>query len=183
MLAAQKGAGMHNEKFAAIEATVDQATEDMTEEQLRFHPQGKWSTAEILEHLALTYGGTARVFEKRLAEGPQGGSPTPKQMMGHLLVLEMGVFPFKRKSPEPVAPQGKMGGGEALALLKQNLTKMDDAFAAYAAKHRDGSRVANHPVLGPLTLQQWPKFHLNHCRHHMEQIGELRASQGLRRGI
>lgn len=174
---------MHNEKFAAIEATVDQATEDMTEPQLQFRPAGKWSSAEILEHLALTYGGTARVFEKRLAEGPQGGAPTPKQMIGQVLTLDLGVFPFRRKSPEPVAPKGKVGGAEALGLLKSNLKKMDDAFAAYAAKHQTGECAANHPILGPLTLNQWPKFHLNHCRHHMEQIAELRAAQGLRRGI
>src|SRR6185312_953271 len=119
---------MHNEKFAAIEATVDQATEDMTEEQLRFRPEGKWSTAEVLEHLALTYGGTAKVFEKRLAEGPLGGPCTPKQVVGQVLTLELGLFPFKRKSPEPVAPKGTIGGAEALGLLKANLKKMDDAF-------------------------------------------------------
>jgi hypothetical protein len=173
---------MHNEKFAAIEATVEQATEDMTEPQLQFHPAGKWSAADVLEHLALTYGGTARVFEKRLAEGPQGGTPTPKQMVGQALTLELGLFPFKRKSPEPVAPKG-IGGAEAMSLLKTNLKKMDDAFAAFAAKHQGGGKVAPHPILGPLTLKQWPKFHLNHCRHHMEQIAELRAAQGLRRGI
>ncbi len=175
---------MHNEKFAAIEATVDQATEDMTEEQLRYRPaEGKWSAADVLEHLALTYGGTARVFEKRLAEGPLGGMPTPKQVVGQVLTLELGLFPFKRKSPEPVAPKGTIGGGEALGLLKSNLKKMDDAFAAFSAKYPGGGKVSPHPVLGPLTLKQWPKFHLNHCRHHMEQIAELRAAQGLRRGI
>lgn len=166
-----------NQEFAKIEAIVDDATAGMTEEQLRFRPEGKWSSCEVLEHLALTYGGTAKAFQKRVAEGPQGGSPTLKQRAAHLMVLECGIFPFKRKSPVQVAPKGEIGGREAMALLKQNLKNMDAAFAAYKEKHGGKGRVANHPVLGPLTLEQWPKFHLNHARHHMKQIQALRAEQ------
>ena len=149
----------------------------MTEEQFKFRPEGKWAAADVLEHLALTYGGTAKAFEKRLAEGPQGGSPTFKQRIGHLLVLELGVFPFKRKSPEMVAPKANLCGAEAFELLKKNLAAMDVAIAKYAEEHGRAGRVANHPILGPLTYDQWPKFHLNHARHHMKQIQALRAAQ------
>jgi hypothetical protein len=168
---------MH-EKFARILEAVEETTAGMTEEQMCICPEGKWTTAQVLEHLALTYGGTAKAFRKRAIEGPQGGSPTLKQRLGHLLVLDMGVFPFKRKSPEPVAPTGKLAGREALDLLKRNLMEMDTAFAEYKAKHGPGGRVANHPVLGPLTYDQWPKFHLNHALHHMKQIRTLRVGQG-----
>jgi len=167
---------MH-EKFAEISRLVDQATDGMSDGQFMFHPEGKWSASEVLEHLALTYGGTAKAFQKRTAEGPQGGRPTIKQRFAHLLVLEMGVFPFKRKSPVPVAPKGQISGREALELLKRNLQEMDSAFAAYHGKHPAEVRVANHPILGPLTYEQWPKFHLNHARHHMKQIAALRAAQ------
>lgn len=174
---------LSNEMFAQIAAAVDDATAGMTEEQLGFRPEGKWSTCDVLEHLALTYGGTVKGIQKRIVEGPQGGSPTMKQLVGHLLVLEMGVFPFKRKSPEQVAPRGSMCGTDALALLKKNLSEMDAAFGEYKAKQGTAGRIANHPILGPLTFGQWHKFHLNHALHHMEQIAELRTAQGLSRGI
>jgi hypothetical protein len=35
--------------------------------------------------------------------------------------------------------------------------------------------LANHPVLGPLTIYQWPKFHRVHTRHHMKQIRAMRG--------
>lgn len=166
---------MH-EKFTKILKAVDETTGGMTEEEFMFRPEGKWSAAEVLEHLALTYGGTARAFQKRVTEGPQGGSPSFKERLGHLLVLEMGVFPFKRKSPEPVAPRGNLCGKDALELLHRNLQEMDAAFVAYQAKHGTKGRVAKHPILGPLTYEQWPKFHLNHARHHMKQIRLLKAA-------
>ena len=53
-----------NPIFAETLAAIDAATNGMTEEQLTFHPEGKWSTAEILEHLSLAFGGTARGFER-----------------------------------------------------------------------------------------------------------------------
>lgn len=165
-----------NEKCAKIEAAVNEITAGMTEEQLRFHTPGRWASADILEHLALTYGGTAKAFEKRLAEGPQGGNPSLKQRIGHLLVLELGIFPFKRKSPKPVEPKGDLSGKEAMELLRRNLKEMDAAFEAYVAKHGAAGRVANHPILGPLTYEQWLKFHLNHGLHHVKQIRLLKAA-------
>ena len=167
-----------NEKFAKILEAVEATTEGMTDEDWKFRPEGKWGAPEVLEHLALTYSGTAKAFRKRILEGPQGGSPNLKQRVGHLLVLEMGVFPIKRKSPEPVAPKGEIGGKEALELLKRNLVEMDRAFADYKEKHGPAGKVATHPILGPLTYDQWPKFHLNHARHHMKQIKALRAAKG-----
>src|SRR4051812_7904721 len=114
---------MH-EKFAQILVAVDETTGGLKDEQFAVRPDGRWSPADVLEHLALTYGGTAKAFQKRIAEGPAGGSPTFKQRLGHILVLELGLFPFKRKSPEPVAPKSNMAGKDALELLKRNLSAM-----------------------------------------------------------
>jgi hypothetical protein len=30
----------------------------------------------------------------------------------------------------------------------------------------------DHPVLGPLTIDQWRTFHWVHTRHHARQIGD-----------
>src|SRR5690242_5877965 len=56
-----------NKWLAQIEGMLTSATAGMTEEQLVWHAEGKWSTADILEHLAKTYTGTVRGFEKALA--------------------------------------------------------------------------------------------------------------------
>jgi hypothetical protein len=165
------------ERFGKILKAVDEITAGMTEEQMSYRPEGKWSTCDVLEHLALTYGGTAKGFRKRILEGPEGGTPTAKQRVGQLLVLELNVFPFKRKSPAMVAPKANLCGQDALALLKRNLAEMEVALYEYSAKHGAKGKAAKHPVLGPLTLEQWGKFHLNHAMHHMKQIQGLRAAQ------
>jgi hypothetical protein len=42
---------------------------------------------------------------------------------------------------------------------------------------RFGSRVKvlDHPILGPLTPQEWRKFHWMHAQLHVRQIERLRA--------
>ena len=52
-------------------------------EQLNWHPPGKWSVAEILEHLYLTYTGTSKGFSRLLDSGKASDKlPTFKQRMG-----------------------------------------------------------------------------------------------------
>ena len=51
----------------------------------------------------------------------------------------------------------------------------DDAISRCEARFGAGAKLANHPVLGPLTARQWRTFHLVHARHHMKQIAHIRA--------
>ncbi|MCU1284566.1 MAG: DinB superfamily protein [Acidobacteriales bacterium] len=167
-----------NPIFAETLAAIDGATNCMTEEQLTFHPEGKWSTAEILEHLSLAFGGTAKGFERALSEGkPLGDLPTLRQRLQCFVVLNVGYFPHGRKSPPMVAPKGQLGGMEAMAQIRENLRRLDEMHGACEKKISRERCIANHPVLGPLTFNQWPKFHRIHTLHHMKQVAALRAAQ------
>lgn len=137
-------------------------------------PSGKWSAAQILEHLALAFGGTARAFRKAAKEGRNlGGHPTLADRLRVFVVTQVGYFPKGRKSPEVVLPTGTLQGSEALRVIHENLAAMDDAYADCRRKLPKG-RVADHPVLGPLRLEEWPRFHLAHTRHHMKQIERIK---------
>jgi DinB superfamily len=167
-----------NPVFAETLAAIDSATEGTTEEQLVYHPEGKWSTAQILEHLALAFGGTAKAFERAFAEGkPLGDKPSLKQKLTDVIVLELGYFPGGRTAPVLVTPKGEMPGTEALALIRENLIRMDKAHSECQKSMGRERCIANHPVLGPLTFEQWPKFHRVHTLHHMKQVRALRAAQ------
>jgi hypothetical protein len=166
-----------NPVFSETLAAIDSATQGMTEEQLTFHSGGKWSTAQILEHLSLAFGGTAKAFERALAEGkPLGDKPSFVQRVKDFVVLEIGYFPEGRTAPTVVTPKGEMGGLEALALIRENLIRMDKAHGECKQKVSRERCIANHPVLGPLTLEQWPKFHRVHTFHHMKQVRAMRAA-------
>lgn len=155
-----------------IHNAIAKATEGLTEEQLCRHPDGKWDSASILEHLALTYRGTARVMDKCLREGRAlATSATVRHRVAQLLVLGFSYIPGGRKAPERVAPTG-IDGKEALQLILSNLEKMDEALRKCEEQFGSKKKVADHPVLGPIPISGWRKFHLLHTRHHMKQVEE-----------
>jgi hypothetical protein len=159
-----------------IRDAVANSTDGLSEHQLRLHPEGKWDSAGILEHLALTFGTTARLFEKILREGrPLATSPTLKHRAAQLCVLTFSYIPSGRKSPKRVEPTG-ISGREATELIFANLEKMDLAFAECERRFGEKVKIADHPVLGPICLSGWRKFHLLHARHHMKQVDELTAT-------
>ena len=81
--------------------------EGMSSEQLSWHLPGKWSAAEVLEHLYLTYVGTTRGLEKVIARGtPLATRPSLAQRVLTLVVVELGYMPAGREAPAMVQPRG-----------------------------------------------------------------------------
>lgn len=149
----------------------------MSEADLARRPsEGKWSVAEILEHLSLTYKGTAKNMERSLTAGkPLGGKPSLKQRVINVVVLDIGYLPTGRNSPEGAKPKG-MHGDQVLGEMHRLLANMDEVIKTCENKFGSHAFVADHPVLGPITMQQWSKFHLVHGMHHVRQIVRMRAS-------
>ena len=118
--------------------------------ELGKHAEGEWSIAETIEHLARTFSGTSKGFAS-------------------LLVIDCGYFPAGRKSPEMALPRG-IEPERALPLALENLRVMDDALARAAKAFGTRIHVLDHPVLGPLSVREWRKFHWVHTRHHAGRI-------------
>jgi len=164
-----------------IRDAISSSTDRLSEDQMRLHPEGKWDSAAILEHLALTYGTTARVMQKCLREGkPLATSATLWHRAARVLVLRLSYIPTGRKAPARVVPTG-MSGKEARELIFVNLEKMEEALAECEQRFGSKIKIADHPVLGPIPLAGWRKFHVLHTRHHMKQIdARARATQKMR---
>lgn len=160
-----------NPHLQRLQVAIESATRDMSEADLTRHPsEGKWSAAEILEHLSLTYKGTSKNMERSLTAGkPLGGKPTVKQRLIDVLVLDLGYLPTGRNSPDGAKPKG-MPGNQVLGETYRKLVEMDDVIGNCESKFGRHAFVADHPVLGPITMQQWPKFHWVHGMHHVRQI-------------
>jgi hypothetical protein len=90
-----------------LEKALLAAVRGMSLDELKRNREGKWSAAQILEHLCLTYQGTIKAFERCLqAEKPLGGNPTLKQRVSIAAVTRWGYLPEGRSAPERTVPRG-----------------------------------------------------------------------------
>jgi hypothetical protein len=144
----------------------------LTLEQLVRHPAGKWSPAEIIEHLGLAYSRTAdgmqRVLDRTLTPP---APPSATHRFRTFLVVGWGYFPSGRTSPKEVAPVGH-NPAEVLAFTLASLRRLDGVLDEVAQGFGGRTKVLKHHVLGPLSVAAWRKFHWVHTRHHARQIAE-----------
>ena len=163
-------------RLSRLAEAIDKATRGMDDHQLGRHPEGKWSTAEVLEHLSLTYSGTAKGLERCLHGGVAPlGPPSLKQRLSTAVVLGIGYLPSGREAPKGTRPHGRPAQ-TVMTEVTRNLATMDEMIAKSEARYGSRTRVLNHPILGPLTASQWRKFHFVHGKHHLKQILRLRQS-------
>lgn len=155
-------------------ALIDEATGGMSDEELNWHAEGKWSSANILEHLSRAFAGTVKGAQRLLEAGK--AECRPCSLREHLFIFtvaRVGYFPYGRKSPEAVVPKG-LPPRQVMGDIRANLIAVDSALAR-AEERFGGAKIMLHPVLGPLTVREWRRFHFVHTRHHMKQIRRLRA--------
>jgi hypothetical protein len=70
----------------------------------------------------------------------------------------------------PVAGQFAAMDGQQLGdLMRREVSTMDSLFDACRRKF-GMERVAVHPFLGPLRVDQWRRFHVVHGLHHLTQL-------------
>lgn len=137
-----------------------------------------WSTQEVIEHLLLTYRNTSALFDRYLARNAPSERPiTRKHRALQFLVIRCGGFPRGGSAPEAVRP-GKSGmpamtGDELCACMRAELEKLD-AKIEECSKAFAKTSFAPHFIFGPLTADQWRRFHFVHGRHHLKQLDRIR---------
>jgi hypothetical protein len=159
-----------------IRREVEQVTSGCSESQWRQAPAGKWSSAQIFEHLLLTYTGTTKGLRRSLEGGkPLGGVPTWPQRVRKLVVTKFGWMPTGRSAFKQILPED----GLDLASMR----RFYDALVAMDATLQDAERrfgrntfLLDHPFLGPLNAQEWRLFHRTHTRHHLKQATQRMRS-------
>jgi len=155
-----------------LHAELESALGDASGEALLKAPFGKWSSAQILEHLYLTYKGTNKGIAKCLTDGrPLATKASMKHHVGKLVVIGLGHMPRGAKAPERSTPRGVLGEEVRGAILAE-MEKMTAGLEECERRFGVRTKIMDHPILGPLTAKEWRKFHWVHGRHHLRQIRE-----------
>ena len=135
----------------------------------------RWSVAEIVEHLTRAYSGTAKGFERCIEKGVSlAGTASFAQRVRQFMVIDLGYFPRGREAPKHIIPTGALDLNAVLDAVRRDLARLDDA-ATSTRRALGAGKMLDHPILGPLSIDQWLKFHVVHSRHHARQIRERRA--------
>jgi hypothetical protein len=154
---------------------LDAATAGLDEAAAGTRVDGRWSVAEIVEHLDRTYTGTTKGFERCLEAGmPRASAPTMRSRIRVFTVVTLGYFPSGIEAPKHVVPTGRVSLPEVMEKVRAHLQALDGAAAATEARLGSGP-VMDHPILGPFTVAQWMRFHRIHTHHHQKQILERRT--------
>jgi hypothetical protein len=166
-------------------SVLQNATERMSEKEMEWHPAGKWSAAEVLEHLYLTYTGTIKGFERLLEAGkPLSTRASLKQRAQATFVFSFNYLPSGRKAPAQTVPRG-LAAEMVRTEMYGKIAAMDQIIRECERRFGAGP-LLDHPFLGPLTAKQWRRFHLIHGRHHSRQIahlGQQMAASGVLQAI
>jgi len=170
---------MHTDLQRARDALAD-ATASLDAAALAAGPTGKWTVAQIVEHLAKGYGGTAHVLGRCLDQDrPKARAITFKDRLLTLIVVDLGYLPEGRRAPDVTRPSDAPPPDvveRALAALRD----LDEVAARAEARFGPRTPLVNHPIIGPLGVDRWRRFHWVHTRHHLKQIAARLAKGDLR---
>jgi uncharacterized damage-inducible protein DinB len=156
----------HDDAADAFITTADR----LTDAAWHVRPaEGKWSAAEIVEHVALAYDAMS-------AEIRGGGAMHLRVPLWKRLVLRMTVLPrllggrFPRGAPAPRETRP----AAAPATAAEGVRRIRDATAAFRAlvtddAHRRRAR-PTHPYFGRVRLAPAVRFMAVHTRHHQAQL-------------
>jgi hypothetical protein len=145
-------------------------------EAMQKAPPGKWNSTQILEHLYLSYTATNQAIAKRLSSGkPVVKAATLKQRLAVFLVTGLGYFPKGVQAPQVAVPRGvppELVRRTIFAEIQKMASGLDDCERLFGAS----TKIIDHPILGPLNVNECRKLHWLHARHHARQIRERTSS-------
>jgi DinB superfamily len=135
-------------------------------------PTGKWTSAQIVEHLAIGIDGSAQKFEERRDRPPMTRRPRRLiERIASLSILGLGWYPQGFKAPEATVPAERITRAAAEAHFRKGIARWE-VLARDLLSRRRVDLFVRHPRLGDLTMPEWIRFHVIHARHHASQIRE-----------
>ncbi len=136
---------------------------------------GQWSMAQVLEHLYLM----ETAITTRMGHVLQQNEPTPAPMSQHSNTPSFRLTPDRSRrieAPAELVPADKhMTRQELHTRLSRSRTHLEQLLQEADAQQLQ-QKTMNHPVFGPLTLEEWVEFIGLHEQRHLEQMKEIQSA-------
>lgn len=146
---------------------------------------GRWSVAEVLEHLGTVERSVNVLIKRRMSKAPPAGqSPEEPVVDVPAILTRLAVLTDRSRpaeAPEPVRPAGGVGATAAWATLDETRAALLETIASTDALDLAGVSVP-HALLGPLNLYEWIAFVGGHELRHAHQIADIAAPKGVQTG-
>ena len=164
-----------DEQVAALAAYLDAAERISDAAWTQPYAPGKWTPAEITEHLAMTY----RVFIGEVNGGPAMRlklTPFRRRLLKLLMLPHMlyhRTFPRGAPAPRELRPDPASLRPRAAALA--DMRALGDRFVGEAEKARAGGwNHVTHPYFGTIDLTRGMRLCAVHLEHHTRQLASVR---------
>jgi hypothetical protein len=153
-------------------------------ETAQLHPKDLaylWNAQQVIEHLVLGCRVTSVALQSRLSKGRLSRNSkkrTRLQWSLQLMILTFGSLPKGLPATDETTPVpdsfGALTGRQLVDLLRKEIEVMD-ALLDQCRRKFGMERIATHPLLGPLRVDQWRRYHVVHGYHHLEQLQSILA--------
>jgi hypothetical protein len=153
----------------AIEAFIAGARAVPSAAWLRPRAPGKWSPAQVTEHIAIAYE-----VARAVVEGTYSGRAAPRIV--RLVIRAIGFNPivrsgrFRRGTKAPAIFQPTESPASVGDLTGRLEAAAGGFVAAVEAAARQGQAVVDHPFFGRVALPDYTRLQAIHTRHHHEQL-------------
>jgi hypothetical protein len=154
------------------------AVRSLSSEQRRYRPApGRWSVADILEHLTTVEARVLEMVAKALEAPPD---PSKRAALDdQALIADVAGRITRFAAPDFLAPTGKWRDDQLWQEFDAARKRTREFVAATDAELR--RRFLPHPVFGELDCYQWLLLLAAHCDRHRVQGEEVKASAGFPR--
>ena len=176
--------------LAAVLASLDEASGTLKHAVDSIPPErrgerpapGRWSAAEVIEHLSLAEGGFASWITSGIEKARAGGlgnETAERTELPDRIRTLLGDRVNRRQAPERVQPKGDMTANAALQALAKGERRLRTVLSL-----ADGLAlnevIVEHPSLGPFNVYQWIELMAEHRRRHAAQITEIGSAMASR---
>jgi len=177
------------ENNEAVGARLEALIDSLDQEQLDHLPNGgKWTIANIVEHVAMVENRMFRICSKLLRKAEVDNKPASGMISisDDFVGKTVEIAQIKLEAPEIVRPTGDRSVEESIELLKENRMHLQELKPSFEKFDSTDYRFP-HPFLGDLSAGEWLILIGGHKARHIKQIermaGLKKARPGYEEGV